>query len=249
MAVKCWAKVLGDCGVQSREHYATAGLWEDNAILASGFAWCLEEPRAVGLGSATAKILCKPHNEQLSPIDRAAIDAFGALREAQRIQIIREARPNRRWLRRFYDVDGVLLERWFVKTAIDLVNASGARVSWFGGLPPLEPPDRLVRVAYGLEPAGEHLGIYAVTNSSTPAHLREVLNFLPLLREGKEVVAGFVEFRGFRFLLSLVDQAIPPSLLRSLGQEGYDDADLTRRPKEIEFKIGRRVSQVVRFRW
>ena len=62
----CWARGLGGCSDKiSREHYVSAALFDDAKITVHGFAWCKEAPVTIGIGSATAKILCSKHNSDL----------------------------------------------------------------------------------------------------------------------------------------------------------------------------------------
>ncbi len=70
---QCWAASLGGCHPeQSREHLVSASLWGGNPIDVIGFPWCRHTPKRVGVGSLTAKILCRSHNSALSPLDGAA---------------------------------------------------------------------------------------------------------------------------------------------------------------------------------
>src|SRR5438128_1034101 len=79
----CWAASLGDCSdKQSREHQISKGLFTSPTVTVQGFPWCMDAPITIGIGAATAKILCKHHNELLSDLDAAAGDAFSILKKA-----------------------------------------------------------------------------------------------------------------------------------------------------------------------
>jgi len=53
---------------------------------------CLKEPKKIGLSNLVAKILCKQHNNDLSDLDAAALNAFAAFCESIRPK----SRPRRR---------------------------------------------------------------------------------------------------------------------------------------------------------
>ena len=51
---------MGGCSSkQSGEHYVTKGLFEGDSLKVKGLPWCKFEEKTIGLGSATANILCK----------------------------------------------------------------------------------------------------------------------------------------------------------------------------------------------
>jgi hypothetical protein len=71
--MECWASILGGCGGgSSREHYISDGILDGRTVNAFGLEWCKDAPKTIGIASATAKILCKIHNEALSPFDAEA---------------------------------------------------------------------------------------------------------------------------------------------------------------------------------
>jgi hypothetical protein len=147
----CWARAIGGCSSKvSREHYVSQSLWPDPTIEVVGFPWCKDEPKRIGLGSLTAKILCDVHNAALSPLDAAAGAAMDTLRRVVAF------RPNRRRRSKKgvrFDIDGPLLERWFLKTAIGLlhVQADSNEVWRHDGSLLCSPSEKTVRWAYGLE--------------------------------------------------------------------------------------------------
>ncbi len=50
-----------------------------------------------GLSSLTTKMLCEKHNNDLSPLDSAASDAFTFFRELARLSKVRSGLKLRRW--------------------------------------------------------------------------------------------------------------------------------------------------------
>lgn len=128
----------------SLEHLVTEGLWSDPAVKVVGLPWCREQAAIVGLASLGATILCRRHNSALSPVDTAgiiaqrAISGFYATTQAHAPHAVT------------FDVDGNLLERWLLKTLINLVVSSSPTTHWHGSSSGhREPPDHLVRIAFG----------------------------------------------------------------------------------------------------
>ena len=116
----CWAACLDGCSQKiSREHIVSQALFISEQVLVQGFAWC-REPKMIGLSGLTAKILCAKHNNDLSELDSASAKAFGAMREMMRLSNVRAKLQPRNWTVQRYQVDGPRLERWFLKTLINL---------------------------------------------------------------------------------------------------------------------------------
>jgi hypothetical protein len=60
---ECWAAALGGCSEKmSKEHTVTEGVFLDEEVFVQGLNWCKTNPKRVGLGNVTRKILCKTHN-------------------------------------------------------------------------------------------------------------------------------------------------------------------------------------------
>jgi len=93
-------------------------------IHVSGMPWLRPgETREIGVGSLTAKILCKRHNEALSPLDSEAGLFFSILKKAL-IDL------NRNTLSRkpiFHLVSGDALELWMLKVACGVYFAVGSQ--------------------------------------------------------------------------------------------------------------------------
>src|SRR3569833_3907140 len=77
---RCWARMLGDCaGGMTGEHSISRNQFNQRKIIVDGYPWCLGKPKTVGIGSLVARVLCKHHNNALSPLDEAAADVLRAL--------------------------------------------------------------------------------------------------------------------------------------------------------------------------
>ena len=133
MTVTCWAESLGGCSsVQSREHYISKGLFEGDSIIQKGLPWCKFEEKEIGLASASAKILCKTHNERLSILDDEAIRAFDSLREILLLQSRQKKLAPRIWKVRTWHLNGLLLDRWFLKTLVNLMHVQTQAIEFRG---------------------------------------------------------------------------------------------------------------------
>lgn len=110
--MRCYAVHLGDCaGGRSKEHYVSASVMEIGgaAIQISGFPWQRAgETKRVGAASLAAKILCRHHNEQLSPLDSVGKDFLAGLKSSFD-ELSGGLSDNT------YQVDGNKLELWLLK--------------------------------------------------------------------------------------------------------------------------------------
>src|SRR5690348_538201 len=147
----CWASCLGNCSNKlSREHLVSKSLFLSESIRVQGFPWCKDDPVDIGISGLTSKILCELHNNDLSPYDQSGAQAFATFRESMRLDNVRRNMEPRRWNVKKFRIDGPGLERWCLKTLINL-SCNGTlpigRDSQVVG----RPSERLVRVAFGLE--------------------------------------------------------------------------------------------------
>src|SRR5882672_6826080 len=110
---ECWAKSLGDCeGKLSREHLISKSLFDGAEIQVFGLPWCPPEGKVIGIDGLAAKILCRLHNNRLSEVDQAGGEVFKKIK-----RFLGKVKSNPR---EKIKVDGSLLERWLLKTAINI---------------------------------------------------------------------------------------------------------------------------------
>src|SRR6266436_2016434 len=118
----CWAACLGNCSDKiSREHIISANLFLSDKIMVQGLSFCRDEPKEIGQAALTRKILCTKHNSDLSEIDAAAGDSINALRKATQLSNLRVERKIKHPRIIRFQIDGPTLERWFLKTFINIV--------------------------------------------------------------------------------------------------------------------------------
>lgn len=120
----CYAAELGGCsGKISREHYFSESIWHllagNDSLTAEGFTWIPDgESKKLSPNALASKILCSAHNSQLHRFDTEALRFFRALRYESSDLITQ--------------IDGYLLERWFLKLLIgcSLVNRAQKTKHW-----------------------------------------------------------------------------------------------------------------------
>ncbi len=265
MAVKCWASGLdGCCGQQSEEHYVSETLFKGRDVSVRGLPWC-QTVKSLPIRKLSANMLCLTHNNVLSAVDQVGGKSFRTLEEAWRLYALRvRLKPDFRnvVVRR---LDGRMLERWFLKTAINLWYPNHGNTG-FGQATSSECalPRKLVEVAFGHRCFDAPSGLYwvgslgqtpmLVSDGAQPATLNHVSAGFTL-RGGDtsrfQRVAGIAfSFQGFRFLLWL-DMDGPPRGLRGVGlrAESWRDSEAIYHPRRIELNECRFKSQELRFAW
>jgi hypothetical protein len=208
----CWAECLGDCSdEQSREHIVSESLFLNETIDVTGFAWCKTTKR-IGIANLTAKILCRHHNSQLSPVDEGGVQAFAAFRELTRISEMRRRLRSRFNTVAKHQIDGALLERWLLKTLINL-SYGGERPIGRNGRTPGKPTDELVKIAFGLEPFPGRAGLSFVVKPGMQMLSSETFTGAPLVKEDiQRIEGGIFIFRGFPMILYLEPEGLPVPL-------------------------------------
>ncbi len=204
---KCWARSLGDCsGKLSGEHYVSACLFPSGKAIVKGFPWCRDEAKTIGLSSLTRNILCRGHNSRLSELDTAMLNFFETLRESDRLTVLRTKLRRKTWNVRRFEINRRLLERWFLKTLINLNFGQDLR---FGDTEeqPGVPPEELVRIAFGLSEFEGFAGMYTSVRPGESLGGPEGVSITTYTERESLVTA---EFRvcGMRFILSLVQEEV-----------------------------------------
>jgi len=250
----CWAACIGGCcDEQSREHWVSEAVFAADKVRVQGLRWCKEEPSIIGLANATSKVLCKTHNSALSPLDAAAGRAFDAMRDSMgtvnrhRATLMPWQRPA---VERF-KIDAGLLERWLVKTAINLaLIGRPVRIGDDGGATH-EVPRSWAEIAFGIRPFQGHAGMYIVAAAGSKQSWEDDIAFVPLLTDDNQLVAAGFKLFGLRALLWMrTQQPVPASLdqLSVLGPE-WAGAAPHWRFKSLAFKLGIWPSNYIDLDW
>jgi hypothetical protein len=158
---QCYARGLEDCSRDlSREHYISKGVLESvgNVIEASGFDWQKGATMSLSPEAIAARILCKRHNEALSPLDAEAKRFFRTLREID-TALGDEAPPT---ASETFMFNGPDIQRWLLKCLVGLVESNN-------------PPGRLrdhhlcIRVLFGETTWPQYWGLYLDTHRNSHA--------------------------------------------------------------------------------
>jgi hypothetical protein len=224
-------------------------LYLGDTVAVQGFPWCKDAPKIVGLASLTAKILCKEHNSRLSDIDSAAGAAFDAIRQSTTLSKVRNRNSGTRWTIKRYLVDGPKLERWFLKTLINLCHGHGYRV----GRDAAEDGDastNLVEIAFGLQKFQGRAGLYSIVRVGQNIQSDDTVRFAPLIKNQQYIAGGLWSFHGFRYLLFLQHEG-PPQPLSGVSFDGEDlgQSQLNFHNEQARENVGKYLSHVVQTKW
>lgn len=244
----CWAECLGNCSDKiSREHVVSQSLFpEADVINVSGFSWC-KEPKKIGLANLTAKILCKKHNSELSEIDSIGGSAFGIFREVQRLTEVRTKLKHIRWKIQRFSIDGFGLERWFLKTLINLATTQDYKIGK-DSTEVRQPSRRLVEIAFGLSQFEGKSGLFSVIDMSSEIQSTEILRCGPLVYDETYVAGGLFYFYGYRYVLFLDPEGPRPESVNYAGQN-WDLRRLHRHAVGLKMGIGKHISHIVEVNW
>lgn len=213
----CWANYRGDCDRgMSREHLLSKALFPDRFVYVSGFDWCKHEKR-VGIDSLQRRILCAKHNNDLSPTDEAAKHAIDAFAAGDSDKVL----------------NGALLERWLVKTAVNFSIGSSCHLGvGMSDSKPGWPSPYLLAVAFGDEVLCAKMGAYFLFPVVPCVHRAGEILLVPVQKEG--FIGGFIfGLRGQFVFLNLFPGHAPPQihkLVPGLLPESIAMAPLCYRP-------------------
>lgn len=191
---KCYAHTIGNCsGKLSREHLISRSILDEIVTLEGS-----KDIPSMSLNrdSITAKILCQKHNAELSPFDAEAAKIANAL-VMPRTGMRQGEVLRRRDQGEITYLNGLYLERWFAKTAINLTITMGRNVSYLSGiLIPFLFQGAKFEYPYGLHGA--------IDNQSLEVASASRMRAAPLLLEPDQTLGGFAfELKGVVFLLWL----------------------------------------------
>jgi len=204
---KCWANSLGDCaGPMSKEHIFSRAIARKGSkaeISVKGMANMPDQ--SIGPDWPNSRILCERHNSILSPLDNEAKKLADALHEfvdgAQHTTV---------------HLNGLLLERWTLKTVINFFAAGYADESkWL-------PTEDVVRNVFGLEPLPKGCGLYLLrVDGYSPLSLEQA-GITPVWSGAKdgtpsECMGAIVYLHGATFFLLLQTH-----FLEALKTDGLD---------------------------
>lgn len=223
---KCWASYREDCDRgMSAEHLLSKALFADQKLYASGFDWCATAERRIGINALRRRFLCAKHNNDLSPADEAGVQAVSAFATGTTENALR----------------GPLLERWLLKTAINLSVGGELHIgSGMTDSTPGWPSPYLLAVAFGDLLFSAKMGIYFLIPRSSYVHRAGEILVVPLHRDG--AIGGFLfGLRGQFVFLNLYPGHAPSTigtLAPGLLPPPLDGAELVYRPNLLSLRIG-----------
>lgn len=196
---KCYANSLGNCCSKiSGEHIVSKSILDD-IVQVSGFRKFKGESKAIGKNSLVTNVLCVHHNGSLSPYDDeiAAHKKHIELIDA-RYELFRRSPQYVKKNAFIYKVNGSKIERWFLKTLINLCKANQKEV--------IININELLPYLFGDKKFEYPYGLGMLTKPNLTVNSADVIEMSPILANmnGDDVLQGGVfRYRGFAYLLLL----------------------------------------------
>ncbi len=247
----CWANKYSACnGKLSREHYILKNVFEQQFVYVSGFSWCKGKEQKISIANLTKRVLCEHHNNALSCIDEAGINAIRVFEQLMPEEYRRvKATPDSQ------TIDGLNFERWLLKIAINLTYKGEMDIGvGMTDSVPGQPSPYLLQVVFGQLPFSHKMGLYTLCYETLERFMVGSISITPIHKDNQ--IGGFLfHIRGFDFFLSLFPGHAPPRLCElDIGQDGkIQDHILNSLPiyrKEIISGFNENLEQYeVRFEW
>jgi hypothetical protein len=185
----------------SQEHLVSECLFEGE-INVMGLPWCKDAPKKIPIRRLTDNILCRHHNGALSEVDAASKHSLDTIAEAADLFDRRSQFQSRIWTIKYFETDMWLLERWCLKTLMNVRMNSQPDYElvcdW----------DELVRIAFGMEMFTPPKGLYmmAMKGYNIPFGGKK-FNMTTQSFEGRLAGAKF-SLWGMPFFLNLIPEPI-----------------------------------------
>lgn len=196
---KCYAKHLGGCNGKSAEHYISKSILEViGPFKIKGLPWLKQgESKAISKNALTASVLCEQHNNLLTDYDSEAKKFISHLKLIDS----KETETELAQLPSKIIIDGLKLEKWFLKT-LCAVTASGNFLVDGQGYGSLPVSEYSVDLLYKDEPWKAGIGLYTALGNRSRVDAFKGIGFDPVTaRHGTHatIVGIDVHFWGFPF--------------------------------------------------
>lgn len=217
-----------------------------------GFAWCKDQPMVIGVNRLTSKILCQHHNNLLSDVDVAGAHAIRVFEEFRRKGLTADKRNHRVVPQKpiEYLIEGVLFERWLLKSTLNLCYG-GSWSEFPSGA--VKPPAELVRSAFGIDPIPKQRGVHLVVARGSEIGSTSQIQFAALSPEPGLISGGIWSIYGIPFAFLIAEargsEIIGLEQLIRLRTPERFHPELKWHPPRVVDHDGSRVYQVVRFSW
>jgi hypothetical protein len=186
-------------------------MYPNKEIRVHGFRWCKEEPKQMPIGTLKQKVLCKRHNGQLGEeVDEAGRFSVETLASAMDLLRFRDQYTHRRWNIQHFRTDMWRLERWCLKTLINLnLAGSGFDFDTYGVHTAMSPPLELVEVAFGKQFFSDAKGLYITAKQGANIDVTEGWLSIGTTVDANRLVGADFLLWGVPFYLNLLP-TLPP---------------------------------------
>lgn len=220
----CWANCLGNCeGKITREHLLSESLFDGPLITATGIPWLSGQTKSIPLNSFVSKILCEFHNNTLGlDVDKAGASAFRNITKIDKLlAAVKKSDPQRTIP---IVVDGLLLERWFLKSAINLFAAYNKTAVWFNGNAPITSPEYLVQHVFGTPTLKYPQGLYSYAGKEgQKVIIDRGVEYIPVYDPSRRYAGATFRLNGLSFIIWFVSEELPwPELRQYYHHMGGD---------------------------
>ncbi len=208
MSNGCWASSLGDCqGGITAEHYVSECIFPGREVMVKGFPWCRQEHKAIRIERLVRNMLCEEHNSALSPVDAVMPKIFKTLEDASALMDARRKVHSRSWTVKHFRIDVRLLERWCLKTLINVSYPLDFDVSRGTGTLAV-PSNELVKIAFGRSEFMKPAGLYLQAAVNEHISLRAGVSITKYGFDKDELNLGQFDLFGLRFVLNLLPKEV-----------------------------------------
>jgi hypothetical protein len=189
---RCYASRLGTCSHDvDREHYISHGVLKEIGktltVLING------APQTFNVKDFAFEVLCKTHNNALSPVDEVAKVVFKTIVKLD----YEAAHGNKKVPHRAVRASGWDFERWLIKVYCGINAAGHLGKTW-------PVADYLLEALFNRTPLPLDLGLYMGGNVGDLVTIGKTLQLRPLSRPDTGEPCGLlVDFCGIGFRLSL----------------------------------------------
>ncbi|QEM46668.1 hypothetical protein [Mycolicibacterium grossiae] len=209
----CYARASKDCDEElTREHFISDDLlgsisWDGKVVVVEGAAWQdkTAKRKTIGRGSLSRKMLCRRHNNALSPLDKMAAEFFRLLLE-DHVDIFKYLGNDDRgsFPRGFTMVSGPHIELWMLKVIWGAIEAGAMEVDGHTayrfrlGV----TTEQLAEILWRGAPWPAAWGLYVLLDhDSDQPSIPRAIRIRPASM-GSEILGGYVQIAGFEFLIS-----------------------------------------------
>jgi hypothetical protein len=209
---RCYARASKDCDEElTREHFITHDLLsaiaaDGKVVVVEGAAWQpkTDRQKTIGTESLSRKMLCRRHNNALSPLDKMAAEFFRYFREDQ-LDVFKYLGNDFRseFPRGFVMVSGPYMELWLLKVIWGAIEAGAMDL---GGSPAYRfclgvTTEQLAEILWRGAAWPATWGMYALLGRDNDQPIKQNSLRLRLASMGPEVLGGYVQIAGFEFLI------------------------------------------------